>query len=1130
MSENYQLLEQLGAGSSSQVFLAKDRRTGALVAIKQLKALSNPAVKIRFQREFRAMQRLEHPGIVRVLDFFEHESHPWLVMEYIEGCDLNQWLQIPRELTEVLQVFVRLSSALEAVHREGMVHRDIKPQNIFIRAKTDAPVLFDFGLVKHPDQLGISRDGTMIGTALYMSPEQCRSLAVDSRADLYALGVVLYQTLCGRPVFEGKTIPEVVTGHLSRQPVPPKFYRPDLPQELEDLILKLLAKDQTARFQRASQVRALLETILERDDVWRIPSQQPEVLELSQTMQLTVQALFVAPLIGRDTELRALQHAIDTKTGLIAVMGEAGLGKTRLLQALEVPNSNRVLIRVETQRNDVPYSLIARALLEALEVVPESFDRLSQTDLQELSWLLPALGTTMWFSSFQGTEHDLGLFQAVLNWFDYTRNSVLLAFENVQLADSSSLKLIRHVLGNSPEVKMIASYLPEFQPEIALGTPAATIKLGPLSGAELYQLLPAWLGVNVNAEIAEDLIVRSLGNPWVLEELVKTALELNNWQEPQGVVFGSAPNFSLDGLSGMHLVLQKRLMELPAEVLEVAQVAAILGSEPRFSQVSMVLGWNELRVLDAVEHLLRAKVLRESSRLDDERLSFTHSLYTEVLSESCSLERRREIHATISEVLGNQLEVLQLIEHLFGATRWREVLRVADQALENPSVALEIERVALLAIKAAKHLNAPLEQNKIRARYSEFLLHACRVDEAEQHLRAVFRSVVGQATWHRLELQSRVLLARCLAWQNKPDEALYMLERPDVGFDHDGSLLLERAKLYASSGNWLAARHDALLGLTRARKAGSLDRVVRALGQLVGIELNFKRQARARHLLELLRRIADQSGHLDLQAFVRLVAAQGLMLEGHLAQALELTRGAIALAEQAQDFKILIDAKELLIECLEQQNQYQQARQQTLELQILCKRLGWQARVQHLGSLLATQTLALEEFDAALEYARSALPNPRAALVERLLGFCLGTAQPEIKMPRSGEQNLLILIRNLHNLEQQNFVTLQPAADNSDAWQWWIALTQFHADWRSGNNVQTQLKTLRAIRSGQYISAEQLEDYQSFLTLATSSNLKPETEAFLLMLAQVYEHSHIGVFARDFVRQNKGEKLAVQTT
>ena len=1132
MPEHYQMLRQLGAGSSSQVFLAKDRQTGDLVAIKQLRALSNPALKIRFQREFRAMQRLEHPGIVRVIDFFEDESHPWLVMEYVEGCDLNQWLQTPRELAEVLKVFVLLSSALEAVHSEGMVHRDIKPQNIFIRTKTNAPVLFDFGLVKHPEQLGISRDGTMIGTVLYMSPEQCRSLVVDSRADLYALGVVLYQSLCGRPVFEGKTIPEVVTGHLSREPVSPRLYRPDIPQALEAVVLKLLAKNQTERFQRASQVRLALEAILEQQGNWQVQAQPADIFELSQTMQLTAQALFVAPLIGRETELLVLQRAIESKTGLFAVSGEAGLGKTRLLQALEFSNGNLVLIRVESQKNDLPYSLIARALAEALEVMPESFERLSDTDRQELSWLLPSLGATMWFSSFQGTQRDLGLFTAVMHWFEYTRNSALLVFENVQLADSSSLKIIKHLLKHNSEVKILVSYLPSFVPEDQLIQPVIVVTLKPLLGAQLRQLLPAWLGADVNPEVAEDLIVRSLGNPWVLEELVKTALELNNWHEVQGVEFGRSPNLVTgDGLLGMQIVLEKRLADLPKDTLEVAHVAAILGIGIRFSDLLQVLAWTQTRVLDAVEQLLRARVLRESSRLDDERLSFTHSLYPQVLYEFCPEDKRRQLHATIAKVLGSQLEVLQLIEHLFGAQNWQEVLNVADQTLANSSIALEIERIALLALEAARHLNFPLEHNRIRVKYGEFLLRACRIDQAKQHLQAVFRSVVGQPDWQKLELQSRVLLARCLTLQNKPDEALYMLERPDVGFDFDGSLLLERAGLYLFSQNFMAARHDAQQALTRARKANALGNVVKALGKLISIETYFQRKTRVKHLLELLKRIANQAEHLDLQAFVQLQTAQHFMLEGDFSKALGLIQNAVMLAEQSGDINILFDAKETLIQCLEQQNQYQQACQQTLELQALSKRLGWQTILQHLGSLIATQTLALEEFDAALDYARAALPNPRAALIERLLGFCLGNvlleSKLEVKPLRLTEPNLRILLHNLQNLEQQNFEALQPSVNNVVEWQWWIALTHFHADWRKGHDLQTHFKTLRSIRARQYISLEQLEDYLSFLTLATSSNLKPETESFVLMLAQVYQHSHIGVFARDFVRQSK--KSAVET-
>jgi hypothetical protein len=1113
--EHYQLLEQLGAGSSSQVFLAKNRLTGALVAIKQLKALSNPAVKIRFQREFRAMQRLEHPGIVRVLDFFEHESHPWLVMEYVEGCDLSQWLQTPRDLAEVLKVFVALSSALEAVHREGMVHRDIKPQNIFIRAENNAPVLFDFGLVKQADQLGISRDGTMIGTVLYMSPEQCRSLAVDSRADLYALGVVLYQALCGRPVFEGNTIPEVVNGHLSRSPVSPRFYRPDLPQQLEDLMLVLLAKNPSVRMQRAVLVRTALEGILEGRAAWQAPTHLPEVSMPLAALQLSAQALFVAPLIGRDAELLRLRRAVDTQTGVIAICGEAGLGKTRLVQALELTKGISQLIRVEGQRNDSPYGLIARALAEALELMPESFSRLSAQDRQELSVLLPSLGATMWFSSFQGLERDQGLFAAVAGWLDYTRHSLLLAFENLQYADSSSLKLLKHVLDLNPRLRIIVSYQPEFQPELGVLPAKTVISLKPLSGVQLRQLLPAWLGVEVNTVIAEDLIVRAEGNPWVLEELVKTALELNTWEEGPQIDFALTNTPSKDGLSGMRSVLERRLADLPSDALELAQAAAVLGSEIRFSHLPQVLAWSEARVLDGVESLLKARVLRESNRPDDERLSFTHSLYANVLHDLGSLERRRELHARIALVMANQFDALQYIEHLSGAEQWQDVLRVADNALENPSSAPDFERLLLLAINALEHVPPTFEHNKIRAAYAAFLLRSARVDAAERHWRIVFRKVVGQVGWHDLEFKARIQLAHCLALQAKEGEALFLLERPDAGFDRDGSLLLERAALYAQTRDWIAARRDGLVGLARARTTGTVQNVVRALGQLAVVQSKATNELRSKRLLEFAQHIASQSGLVDVQASVQLLTAQVLLGSGQFVQA---ATTALGVADHSQETGLQIDAKEILIRCFETQHQYEQARQLTLELRRLCTQLGWNAKVQDLNCQLALQSTALEDFDAALEYARVALPMPRATSLECLLAFCLGAPQTDAKTMGGSDPNLEILLKNLRQLERHEFDVLQPATTNSNRWTWWISLTQLHAAWHKSEDLQAHLKNLRGVQTEQYISPEQLEDYHSFLTLATSSDLKPETEAFVLTLAQVYAQSHIGVFARDFVR------------
>ncbi len=478
--ENYDLLEQIGSGSSSQVYLAKSHATGALVAIKRLKALTKATSKIRFQREFRAMRQFEHPGIVRVLDFFEHDERPWLVMEFVDGCDLNEWLKQRRPLKTVLEMFEFLAAALEVVHGKGFVHRDIKPQNIFVRKSTHLPVLFDFGLVKNPEQLSVSRDGTMIGTVLYMSPEQCQSLQVDARSDLYSLGVLMYQTFCGRAVFEATTIPDVVAAHLKLSPVAPSIYYPELPLVLEQLILKLLEKEPSARYQSALKVRQVLELILKWEDLsgmFTPPFLQP----ISQPQALDPEIIPATPE-GRDTELKALQSAIAGKTGVIALTGFADLDKTALINALGFPKKQRVLLHLECQLGDLDYTLISRIFARAYEVIPKSFDVIPETDRQELGRFIPAMAQSLWFSSLHDIN-DSALHKAVLLWFEKTKNRVLLAIENIQFADASSLRLINAALSHNPMLNIVVSSPSEFALEHQLMKPIMVIELKPLKRA-----------------------------------------------------------------------------------------------------------------------------------------------------------------------------------------------------------------------------------------------------------------------------------------------------------------------------------------------------------------------------------------------------------------------------------------------------------------------------------------------------------------------------------------------------------------------------------------------------------------------------------------------------------------------
>ena len=282
---NYRLLGKLGSGGMGVVYAAEHVLLGRRAAIKFLRpeVSSEPTIVERFFTEARAASAVRHPGIVEVYDFGYHDKLAYLVMEYLEGETLRTCLRAEGRIApeRAVPIALHIASALEAAHSAGVVHRDLKPDNVFL-AKATAPDLsrktqqlligprvciLDFGVAKLTRNEGesnpnITTSDVVVGTPTFMSPEQCRGGGnVDGRADLYAVGCILYAMLCARPPFVGKGSGDVLAQHIYQAPDPPRWYAADVSPELEALILRLLEKDPGRRYQSAHELARALRGI-----------------------------------------------------------------------------------------------------------------------------------------------------------------------------------------------------------------------------------------------------------------------------------------------------------------------------------------------------------------------------------------------------------------------------------------------------------------------------------------------------------------------------------------------------------------------------------------------------------------------------------------------------------------------------------------------------------------------------------------------------------------------------------------------------------------------------------------------------------------------------------------------------
>ncbi|MBX5451133.1 serine/threonine-protein kinase [Thermogemmatispora sp.] len=280
---NYRILAPLGQGGMARVYRARQENLDREVAIKVLPPwyASDRSFVERFNLEARLVARLSHPNIVTVHDASEYNGLLYIVMQLVDGGTLKQRLDQLRaqgktmDLHEAALIFRQIADALSYAHDQGIIHRDVKPVNVLMD-RSGRPILSDFGIAKvlASSHEQLTRPGAGVGTPEYMSPEQCMGGQVDGRADIYALGVMLFEALTGRTPFIGDNYPALAHSHLYEPPPPPSRFNPALPAPVERVILTALMKDPAQRYQRASELADALDLAIHATG--RLPAYQRE--------------------------------------------------------------------------------------------------------------------------------------------------------------------------------------------------------------------------------------------------------------------------------------------------------------------------------------------------------------------------------------------------------------------------------------------------------------------------------------------------------------------------------------------------------------------------------------------------------------------------------------------------------------------------------------------------------------------------------------------------------------------------------------------------------------------------------------------------------------------------------------
>jgi tetratricopeptide (TPR) repeat protein len=735
----------LGEGGAKRVFLAYDTQLDREVAFALIKSERLDAGGLdRIRREAQAMGRLGvHPHIVTVYDLGEEAGQPFIVSQYMAGGDLADLLATSDEhrlpLAQVLAIGADLCRALAFAHEHAVIHRDLKPANVWLSELPNPPAPFprreggarstaaggddlppplrgeggrggevvaklgDFGVAVALERTRLTQEPMIIGTAAYLSPEQAVGGDVTPQSDLYSLGALLYELVTGRPPFVGDDFLTVISQHLSTPPVAPSWLSEQCPPDLEELILRLLAKDPADRPSSAAEVLAALERI--------DPTQRSAAHAGAGVNPLDRLARGV--FVGRDAELSRLRQAFDEafagRGGVVLLVGEPGIGKTRAAQELETYARMRGAQVLWGQSHEAsgapaywPWIQIGRAWAGAND--PAQLRELLGSSVAELVRLFPDLARLPGFPApppvTDPEAAQFALFDAYAQFIRAiaARTPLVLALDDLHWADKPSLLLLQHlarelsrmrvlVVGTYRDTELARTH-PLSEALAALNRSAGftRIVLRGLSKAEVAAYIRATAGIEPSAALLDRIYEETEGNPFFLSEVVNLLT-----QE------GTLTKDSLSDIrvpDGVREALGRRLDRISPETNELLQVAAIIGREFTYDTVTLLGERDEDALLRQIEEAVAARVIEEMARPG--RYRFTHALMQETLLSELSTTRRVRLHGQVAEAL----------ERRWGGRADARAPRLAQHFLESatltPRHAAKAVHYAMLAAEQAE--------------------------------------------------------------------------------------------------------------------------------------------------------------------------------------------------------------------------------------------------------------------------------------------------------------------------------------------------------------------------------------------------------------------------------------------
>ena len=999
----YELLKPLGKGGMGIVFEARRPAATEAVALKTVRT-AHPYLLSSIRREIQRLRRLSHPGVVRILDDGTHAGLPWYAMELLEGRTLEQEIEwssesgpksanssaantdtmrgnlatlngsgaepapnqsspvtfrdergplVTQAIPGFLAVVRQLCDALVYIHGEGVVHRDIKPSNVFVR-DDDQPVLVDFGLVLSyigPDGREVLQvDSTMGGTIAYMAPEQLYGELVDARADIFALGCILYEGLTGQLPFPA-TIQSRIKCNFAAPPRP-SLVSPAVEPWLDSLVLQMLAADRRDRVGHASDVLAVL---AERAKV--------TVPVSDVIIGSTRSYLYRAGFAGRsgilsDLTNRARQLSLGTGE-FILLHGESGSGKTRLLSELVrqatsakvsviasecppidvTPNPNRVV-------HHGPLAPLRPCLLHLADLCRTSgvghFEGLQARHLLVLAAIEPALGELPEVSVLSDAQTLLveavrhrvltAAVEAIVALSK--RAPLLLVFDDLQWADELTLDLLSYLASDvvrHARLMIVGGFRSEETTvplaALAEGQNVLTMSLERLDTDAVGMLVADMLAVSSPPlELVNFVAEHAAGNPFFISEYLHTIVDegllrrnrYGEWALADAAVGKASTESWLSRLQRLELprtlraIVERRLRGLEPQLAEVVAIGALLGREFGAELLSELCGLSEPTLADALNDAIRRQILETAG---GGRYRFTHDKLREAAYESISAVRKRELHSAAAVAMERRgvgaTELTELANHFSKAEIPGKAIEYLRRASEQALGAGAHQQAVPLLARAFEHADSPGssttkdERAKLHRLYADALFGIGDSDGSVFHAEAAL-TALGMALPQTTLRWVLMLLVQCA------EQLLRITKEPVVDVSAADSDEERRIELALAAGrlssSYFSAHQSQLLVMTATFLAANLadragPRGARSLPySILGCTAGFFRMDRLSALyFKRAREDAQRRGDRAVEAVIAIPECSLCQGMARWDSLVSLSEAAEAIAEQVDD-------------------------------------------------------------------------------------------------------------------------------------------------------------------------------------------------------------------------------------